>query len=182
MSKTNVREPLTPRILRINVLQPTRTVLLYLARSVQPNRSFAIRCLVSVSGRVVLWTNDKTSTLLSTTIDSFNDIDQLLLILQDPVELIVVSRTEIAHHVLVSEEEHECNRIVEFVHLFEVGNLIEIANVDYSEVFDLVSDFEENFILSHAVWIPIATKSDDNKALLFRHDGLVDMPAGGEMG
>lgn len=40
----------------------------------------------------------------------------------------------------VPEEEHECGCIVEFVHLFEVGNLIEIADVDYCEVLDAVCD------------------------------------------
>jgi hypothetical protein len=85
---------------------------------------------VSVSGRVIygkvsfvpqtllaaipptLWTNDQTTALLRTTIDCLDDINQLLLILQNPVELVVVTGTEIAHHVLVAEEEHEGDGIV----------------------------------------------------------------------
>ena len=41
---------------------------------------------------------------------------------------------------LVAEKEHERDRIVEFVHLFEIGHLIEVANVEDGEVFDSVGD------------------------------------------
>jgi len=138
--------------------------------------------LVAISGGVIFWTDDQTTALLRTAIDGLNNVDQFLLIFKNPVELVVVTGPEITHHVLVAEEEHEGNSVVKFVHLLEIGNLIEIADVDDSKVFDLVSDTVENFILSHAVWVPIATKSDNYKALLFRHDGLVDVPAGDEMG
>lgn len=40
----------------------------------------------------------------------------------------------------VSEEEHERHWVVEFVHLLEVGHLIEIANVENRKVFDSVGD------------------------------------------
>jgi hypothetical protein len=42
--------------------------------------------------------------------------------------------------VFVSEEEHEGDGIVEFVHLFEVGYLIEIADVNDGEVLDTVGN------------------------------------------
>lgn len=35
----------------------------------------------------------------------------------------------------------------------------------------------EDFILSHAVGLPIAAETDYDKALFFGHDGLVDMPS-----
>lgn len=40
----------------------------------------------------------------------------------------------------VSKEEHEGNGIVEFVHLLEVGDLIEVADVDNGEVLDTIGD------------------------------------------
>lgn len=40
----------------------------------------------------------------------------------------------------VSEEEHERYWVVEFVHLLEVGHLIEIAYVEDCKVFDSVGD------------------------------------------
>ena len=40
----------------------------------------------------------------------------------------------------------------------------------------------KDFILSHALGVPVATEADDNETFLFRHDGLVDVPAGDEMG
>jgi len=36
--------------------------------------------------------------------------------------------------------------------------------------------------LSHAIGVPVTTEADDDKALFLRHDSLVDMPAGDEMG
>ena len=40
----------------------------------------------------------------------------------------------------IAEEEHEGDRVVEFVHLLEVGDLIEVADVDDGEVLDAISD------------------------------------------
>lgn len=59
---------------------------------------------VPIPSRVVLGADDQTAPLLGAAVDGLDDIDQLLLVLQDPVQLVVVSRAEIAHHVLVSEE------------------------------------------------------------------------------
>lgn len=41
---------------------------------------------------------------------------------------------------LVPEEEHEGDRVVELVHLLEVGHLVEIAHVDDGEVLNAVGD------------------------------------------
>ncbi len=61
-----------------------------------------------------LWTDNQTTTLLGTTIDGLDDIDQLLLVLENPVQLIVITSAEIAHHVFIAEEEHEGDGVVEF--------------------------------------------------------------------
>lgn len=54
---------------------------------------------------------------------------------------------------LVPEEEHDGHGIVKFVHLLEVGHLVEIADVDDGEVLDLVGDAVEDLILAHAVGV-----------------------------
>lgn len=120
---------------------------------------------------VIFGTDHQTPTLLGPLENRLNNVNELLLVLQDPVELVVVASTEIAHDVLVAEEEHYCARIVQFVHGVEVGNLfvksvfllvsgsshereaylVDVADVYGSEVLDPVCDFEENLILEHAV-------------------------------
>jgi len=141
-----------------------------------------VSSLVSVSSRVILRTHDQTSTLLGSSVDGLDDINQLLLVFQNPVQLVVVSGSEITHHVFVAEEEHDGHWIVELVHLVEVGHLIEITDVDNSEVLDAVGDAVEDLVLAHTVLVPVATKANDDQAVFFRHDGLVDVPAAGKMG
>lgn len=77
--------------------------------------------------------DNETPPLLGAPIDSLEDIDQFLLVLQHPVKLVVVSGAKITHHVLVAEEEHDRHRVVELVHLFEVRNFVEVAEVDHGE-------------------------------------------------
>ena len=36
--------------------------------------------------------------------------------------------------------------------------------------------------MSHAIRIPITTETDNDQSLVLGHDGLVDVPAGNEMG
>lgn len=40
----------------------------------------------------------------------------------------------------------------------------------------------EDFILAHAIRIPIATEADDDQSLVLGHNRLVDVPAGDKMG
>jgi hypothetical protein len=121
-----------------------------------------VSCLVSVSGRVILGTHNQTSTLLGSSVDGLDDINQLLLVLQNPVQLVVVSCSEITHHVFVAEEEHDGHGIVELVHLVEIGDLVQIADVDDGEVLYAVGDAVEDFVLAHAVLVPVATEADDD--------------------
>lgn len=137
---------------------------------------------IPIPRRIVLRTNDQTPPLLRPFINRLNNINQLLLILQHPVQLIIISRPEIAHHVLVPEEEHQRHSIVELVHLLEVRHLVDIADVDDGEVLYAVGDFVEDFVLPHAVRIPVATEADYDETVFFGHDGLVDVPAGYQVG
>lgn len=64
--------------------------------------------------RVVLGADDETAALFRASIDGLDNVDELLLVLEDPVELVVVSGAKVDHHVLVAKEEHDCARVVEF--------------------------------------------------------------------
>lgn len=66
-----------------------------------------------MSRGVILGTDDETTSLLGASVDRLDDVDELLLVLQDPVQFVVVAGTEIAHDVFVAEEEHDSARIVQ---------------------------------------------------------------------
>lgn len=76
---------------------------------------------------VILWADHQTTALLGTPINRLNNIDELLLVLQNPVQLVVVAGTEIAHDVLVSEEEHDGACVVQLVHGIEVRDLHRVS-------------------------------------------------------
>ncbi len=83
---------------------------------------------------------------------------------------------------LVAEKEHERDWVIELVHLLEIGDLVQIADVEDGEVLDTVGDPVEDFILAHTVGIPVTAKTNDNKTFFFGHDGLIDMPACDKVG
>lgn len=81
-----------------------------------------------------LRTNDQTTTLLGALVDGLDDVDQLLLVLQNPVQLVVVTGSEITHHMFIAIKVHDRHWIVELVHGTKVGDLIEIAEVNDGEI------------------------------------------------
>lgn len=48
----------------------------------------------------------------------------------------------------------------------------------YSKVLHFIRDLVQDFILSHAVRVVIAAKSNDHEPVFFAQNRLVDMPAG----
>ncbi len=50
----------------------------------------------------------------------------------------------------IPKEEHHRNRIVQFIHLIKVRNLVDVAEVDDGEVFDLVGDAYGELVLVHS--------------------------------
>jgi len=62
--------------------------------------------LVTVLGGIVLWSNHQITALPGTPIPSLYNVNKLMLVLQGPIDLIVVSCPKINHDALVSEEEH----------------------------------------------------------------------------
>lgn len=82
---------------------------------------------IAQNGLLTFRTNDKTTALLRSLVDGFDDVDQLLLILQHPVEFVVVTGSKVAHHVFVPVEEHNGHRVVKLVHRIELWNLIDVT-------------------------------------------------------
>lgn len=78
---------------------------------------------VSVPRAVVLRADHQTSALLRSPVNRLDNVNEFLLILQHPVELVVVTGAEIAHHVLVAEEEEDGAGVVQLVHGIEIGDL-----------------------------------------------------------
>lgn len=79
-------------------------------------------------------------------------------------------------------EKHGGARIIQFVHAIEIGHFVNVHEIDYCKVFDLFRDAEEDFVLDHARLVLITAEADDDDAIFFREDGLVDFPAAMEMG
>lgn len=119
-----------------------------------------------MSGRVVLGAHDETAPLLGAPVDRLKDVDELLLVLQHPLDLVVVAGAQVDHHVLVAEEEHERARVVELVHLVEVGHLVDVAQVYDGKVAHLVGDLVQHLVLPHAVRVPVSAEADDDEAVL----------------
>lgn len=102
--------------------------------------------LVAVLCGVVFRRDDQTAALASTSVHRLDDVNHFLLVLQWPVDFVIVSRPQIDHDVFVAEEEHDCARVVQFIpgkmegwcrswvwaqgRLFNVGDLhfVEIRN------------------------------------------------------
>lgn len=68
--------------------------------------------LVPVTRGVVFRADNQSPTFLGSAVDGLYDVDEFLLILQHPVEFVVISRPKIAHHVFVSEEKHDRHGVV----------------------------------------------------------------------
>jgi hypothetical protein len=83
--------------------------------------------------------------------------------------------------VFISEKEHDCDGIIQLIHLVEIGDFVDIDKVKDGKVFAYFGDFEEDFVLLHTFLIVVTTEPDDDEAVVFRHDGLVDVPAGVEV-
>lgn len=124
--------------------------------------------LVPVPRTIVLRTNHQTSSFPRPAVCCLNDINLLLLVVDNEVLFIVVARPEVHHDMLVPIEKHDRHRVVEFVHLVEVLDLFDVADVDDRKVLDAVGDLVEDLILQHAVFIMVLAEADHDKALVFR--------------
>ncbi|CAN7949868.1 unnamed protein product, partial [Ixodes pacificus] len=137
---------------------------------------------VAVLCRVVLGGDDQTSALARPPVHGLYDVHHLLLVLQGPVDLVVVARAQVDHDVLVAEEEHDRAWVVQFVHLVEVRHLRDVHQVDGGKVLDLhgtnlLDDAVEDLVHLHAGGVPVVAEADHHHPVLLRQDGLVHLPA-----
>ena len=138
--------------------------------------------LVLVLCRVVLGRHHNTPALDGAPVYGLDDVDHLLLVLQRPVDLVVVARAQIDHDVLVPVEEHGGARVVQLVHLVEVGHLRDVHQVAHGKVLHLLGDLVQGLVHLHALGVPVVAEADDHHPLRLVQDGLVHLPAVGEMG
>ena len=79
--------------------------------------------LITVFGTVILRRDDETAALPRSSVNGFYDVNELVDVIERPVDLVIITGAQIDHDVLVAEKEHEGARIVKLVHGVEVGNL-----------------------------------------------------------
>jgi len=132
-------------------------------------------------GRIILRRHDQTSALLGTSIDDLDDVYQILLVVYVEVQLVIISRAKITHHMLVAPEEHDGTHIVELVHLVEVLDDSVVACVDDSKISDLVGNLVEHFVLRPSVFVFRVTEADYDYAFVFGHAGLINVPCTGQV-
>lgn len=65
------------------------------------------------------------------------------------------------------KEEHDGTWVVQLVHSIEIGDSVDVADVDDGEVLHLFGDLVEYLVLAHAVRVSITAKSNDDQALVF---------------
>ena len=87
------------------------------------NRHHTCTYSVLVLGAVILGRYDETASFSRAPIDGLNNVDELLRVLDGPVDLVVVPCAQVDHYVLVPIEEHHCHRVVQLVHLIEIWHL-----------------------------------------------------------
>ncbi len=95
---------------------------------------------IAVLGGIVLGRNHKTSSLPCSSINSLHNVNEFLLVLESPVDLVVIPSTQIDHDVLVPEEEHDGAGVVKLIHRVEVRYLANIYEIHDSKVLDGLCD------------------------------------------
>lgn len=96
---------------------------------------------------VVKRRDNDSATLDGATIDGFHNRDQLVLVGESPVDFVVVSRSQIDHHVFIAEEEHDRARVVQLVHCVELGDFGDVHQIDDHKVLDEVGNLPESLVL-----------------------------------
>ena len=122
---------------------------------------------IFVLRRVILWGDDKTLSFTRSSIHNLQYIYQLLLVIQSPNHLIIVSCSEVYHDVSISEEEHDCACIIQFVHCVEVGHLRDVNDVEHCKFLDRFRTLDEDLIVLHTCLVGIVSESDADDSVFF---------------
>lgn len=94
------------------------------------------------------------------------------LVIEVPIDFIIVSRSEVHHDMLVAKEKHGGARIKQLVHDVEIRHLANIDQIDHCEILDVFGETEKHFILTHAGLVVVVTETDHDDTILFAQDGL----------
>ena len=118
--------------------------------------------LVAVFGRVVFGRDHQSPALPRTAIHGLNNVNELVRVIERPIDFVVISRSEINHDVLVSEEEHDRARIIQLVperqknvtsgpprwdydlhvlHLIKIWHLGDIHEISHGKILHFVGYF-----------------------------------------
>lgn len=129
-----------------------------------------------------LWTRYQTPAFFGAFVYALHDINQFLLVIDAKIQLVVVSRPEIAHHVLVVEEEkHGKALLVQLVVGFEIRHLVRVAQVDHGPFLDQLFDLLELVVHLYRVGMRAVSEADDDQPwrvfALVGRDRLVNVPA-----
>ena len=133
--------------------------------------------LVSIFRGIIFWRHDQTSSFPRPPVHSLYNINEFLHILHCPVNLIVVTRSQINHNVLISVEEHTSAWIIQFIHFIEVRHVWYVHQVDNGKVFHLLRTLVKGFVHHHAGWVPVVTESYNHGTILLREYGLIHLPS-----
>ena len=69
---------------------------------------------ISISRRVIFRADHQSTPFFGSTVNGLDNVDKFLLILEHPIQLIIIPSSKIAHHMLVSKEKHQGYRVVQF--------------------------------------------------------------------
>ena len=73
-------------------------------------------------------------------------------------------------------------RVIQLVHLVEVGHFGNVHKVDGAEIFDFFGAPEQGLVHLHAVGVPVVAKPKQDNLVFLAENGLVDLPAVLKMG
>ena len=113
-----------------------------------------------------------------------NQVYHFLLIIQSPVNLIVVTCSQIDHNMFITEEEHHSTWIIQFIHLVKIGYFCNINldlnlsikiiyiitstyQVNHCKIFNFFGNTIKNLVHLHTSRIPIMSKTNDYNTILF---------------
>jgi len=122
----------------VHVIRDTLRMLL--GTREETSNSEVANTLVLVSGGIILGRDHETASFGSPSVYRFNYVDKLLLIIHGPVDLIVISSSQVNHDMLITIEKHDSARIIQLVHLIEIGDLSDVAQVYHRKVLDFLRD------------------------------------------
>lgn len=90
--------------------------------------------------------------------------------------LVVVTSANVHSNVLVLEEKHDANGVVQLVHLVEVRNVLDIDSIYDGHILELDDDSSQRLVHKHALRSGFLAPTYHNDSVLLTEDGLVDRP------